>query len=274
MPRNGSGVYTQPFDDVDPDTTIESAVYNGFTHDVETDLNAPRPIIAGGTGATSVIAARTNLGAEAASIKVTNYDSHTWEAGSFYSDAAAASAPNASDRFAGSCEIALNAAAPHDVVLEARSLTTGLTHVRKKVAGVWGAWAPDVVIPVIIPVGTKMLFIQADAPTGWVKDTEHNDKALRVVSGTGGGSGGSAAFATVFARTATDGHALTIAEMPAHTHIVQAGTDVTSTNNFIATNAQSHGNNRPTEATGSNNAHAHNIDLRVQYVDAIICVKS
>ena len=42
-------------------TTIESLVYNGFTRDVETDLNAPRPIVAGGTGATNADEALENL---------------------------------------------------------------------------------------------------------------------------------------------------------------------------------------------------------------------
>lgn len=54
-----------------------------------------------------------------------------------------------------------------------------------------------------IVAGTKMLFAQTSAPTGWTKDTTHNDKALRVVSGTAS-SGGSTAFTTVFAsRTIT-----------------------------------------------------------------------
>lgn len=43
----------------------------------------------------------------------------------------------------------------------------------------------------IIPVGTKMAFFQASVPTGWTQDTSQNDKVLRVVSGSGGGSGGS-----------------------------------------------------------------------------------
>lgn len=38
--------------------------------------------------------------------------------------------------------------------------------------------------------GTAMLFYQASAPTGWTKSTANNDKFLRVVSGSGGGSGG------------------------------------------------------------------------------------
>lgn len=46
--------------------------------------------------------------------------------------------------------------------------------------------------------GTKMLFQQTAAPTGWTKQTTHNDKALRVVSGTAS-SGGSVAFTTALA---------------------------------------------------------------------------
>ena len=49
------------------------------------------------------------------------------------------------------------------------------------------------------PSGTRMLFQQTSAPTGWTKDTTGtNQRALRVVSGTVG-SGGSVAFTTAFA---------------------------------------------------------------------------
>ena len=41
------------------------------------------------------------------------------------------------------------------------------------------------------PSGTKMLFMQATAPLGWTQDTDVNDKVIRVVSGSGGGTGGS-----------------------------------------------------------------------------------
>jgi hypothetical protein len=40
MPRDGSGVYTQPFPDVVEGTTIESAVYNGFVADVSLSQHA------------------------------------------------------------------------------------------------------------------------------------------------------------------------------------------------------------------------------------------
>jgi hypothetical protein len=66
MPRNGSGVYTlPPGTEGIPDTTIESGKYNSFVGDVQTDFNAPRPIVAGGTGAASAAGALTALGAVA-----------------------------------------------------------------------------------------------------------------------------------------------------------------------------------------------------------------
>jgi len=55
----------------------------------------------------------------------------------------------------------------------------------------------------VFPQGTLMLFQQTSAPTGWTKQTTHNDKTLRVVSGSAS-SGGSTAFTSVFAsRTPT-----------------------------------------------------------------------
>jgi len=50
-----------------------------------------------------------------------------------------------------------------------------------------------------VPSGSVMLFAQSSAPTGWTKSTSHNNKALRVVSGSGGGSGGSNSFTSNFA---------------------------------------------------------------------------
>jgi hypothetical protein len=67
----------------------------------------------------------------------------------------------------------------------------------------------------VVPSGTTMLFYQAAAPTGWTKLTTQNDKALRVVSGSGGVAGGTNPFSTVMAQTATGNHTLTLAEAPA-----------------------------------------------------------
>jgi hypothetical protein len=45
--------------------------------------------------------------------------------------------------------------------------------------------------------GTVIPFFQASAPTGWTQNTTHNDKGLRVVSGTGGGNGGTVSFSSM-----------------------------------------------------------------------------
>ena len=81
--------------------------------------------------------------------------------------------------------------------------------------------------------GTTMLFVQAAAPTGWTKSVAHNNKALRIVTGTGGGSGGSVDFTSAFAsksvsgavanKTAggsvtVDSRTLATSQMPAHRH--------------------------------------------------------
>lgn len=43
----------------------------------------------------------------------------------------------------------------------------------------------------IFPVGTSIPFFNATAPPGWTQDISINDQVLRVVSGTGGATGGS-----------------------------------------------------------------------------------
>jgi len=144
--RDGSGVYTIPVGTLGvTDTTIESAKYNNFVSDVEHDLNWPRPIIAGGTGATNPRDALIALGGEAASQQVTNYDSFPFLPGSFYSAAGATGAPTAA-AFTG---IAYQIDANY-MVLEATALGSGagqpaltippVKYVRERWAGTWGSW--------------------------------------------------------------------------------------------------------------------------------------
>lgn len=66
----------------------------------------------------------------------------------------------------------------------------------------------------VFPAGTRMPFMQAAPPAGWVLDTTANDKVLRVNTTSGGGTGGSW---TITGLTVPD-HTLSIAELPAHTH--------------------------------------------------------
>jgi len=60
------------------------------------------------------------------------------------------------------------------------------------------------VVPASFASGTLMLFQQTAAPTGWTKQTTHNDKALRVVSGTAS-SGGTTAFSTAMSTPSVSG---------------------------------------------------------------------
>jgi hypothetical protein len=56
-----------------------------------------------------------------------------------------------------------------------------------------------------IPSGTKAVFFQASAPSGWTQDTTAalNEAALRIVVGSGGGTGGSDTFGSVFSASKT-----------------------------------------------------------------------
>lgn len=166
--------------------------------------------------------------------------------------------------------------------------------------------ADDVWAALGIVAGTKMLFQQTTPPTGWTKDTDHNNKALRLVSGSVS-SGGSSPFSTVFGKTATDGHALSTSQMPSHSHGSGSLSGVTDSDNHnhgyarhdslqamrsdssgtvhslqkgsSTSNTDSDSHNHSvsisgsTSNAGSGSSHSHNIDLRVQYVDVIIATK-
>lgn len=136
--------------------------------------------------------------------------------------------------------------------------------------------------------GTAMLFAQTAAPTGWTKSTTHNNKALRVVSGTAG-SGGTAAFTTVFTSRTPAGSVtvgattLTESQIPAHTHTTTClSTASTSSYDVGASSGVSFVNTgSPTSSsTGGGASHTHTgsftgtaMDFAVQYVDVIIATK-
>lgn len=159
-----------------------------------------------------------------------------------------------------------------------------------------GVAGNPVVSQTLLPAGTRMLFYQAAAPTGWTQITTHNDKALRVVSGVGAGSGGATAFTGVFG--ASKATASGDAPLPAHTHTFSATTssDGSHTHSFVgiattgtdtrinagtvsgalaATNtngAHTHGVSGTTATTGSGTgSHVHGLSLDLQYIDVIIC---
>tara|TARA_R100001440_G_scaffold25004_5_gene40563 strand:- start:266 stop:1369 length:1104 start_codon:yes stop_codon:yes gene_type:complete len=87
-----------------------------------------------------------------------------------------------------------------------------------------------------IPSGTKMVFYQASAPTGWTKDTTAalNEAVMSIVTGSGAGTGGSTAYFSSFLATTNKtqpdatvtgsvagtvgGHTLSTPEISSHTH--------------------------------------------------------
>lgn len=152
------------------------------------------------------------------------------------------------------------------------------------------------------PSGTVMLFLQTAAPTGWTKSTAHDNKALRVVSGTAG-SGGSVAFTTAFASQTPSGSVsvsgtvgattLSTDQMPSHNHMqgrasedlglaYGRGPNTGTWRDGLTQNTQ----NLPyTSSTGGGGSHNHSfsgsgsfsgaaINLAVQYVDTIIATKN
>lgn len=142
------------------------------------------------------------------------------------------------------------------------------------------------------PSGTKMLFQQTAAPTGWTKDTTHNDKALRIVNGTVG-TGGSTAFATALGTPTVTGtisgstgsHTLTTAEMPSHTHPLNLAIGGGSTPGLNYVNSPSAASQQSpifSGSTGGGGSHSHSLSatfsggtaaINVQYVDVIIATK-
>lgn len=156
------------------------------------------------------------------------------------------------------------------------------------------------------PSGTIMLFRQTSAPTGWTKDeTNYNDHALRVTTGTPSVYASGIGMSTMFQSSAysTAATTLTTPQMPAHTHTV--------TGTALAVGDHNHGytdggrgsksvengsgescalNGSTSDTTGSAGSHAHSlsgtalssggggshdhtVDLRLNYVDVIFATK-
>lgn len=120
--------------------------------------------------------------------------------------------------------------------------------------------------------GTSMLFQQTAAPTGWTKQTMHNNKAIRLQSGTVV-TGGAVNFSTVFGTgKATDSHTLTSGESAAHTHVVadvSTGTQSSGAGTDLRT-----GTGTASGSSGGGGGHTHNLsNFNLQFVDFIIADK-
>ncbi len=158
----------------------------------------------------------------------------------------------------------------------------------------------------IIPAGTKMLFYENVAPTGWSSVTGINDSLIRIVDSGGGTfvagnnfSSVNASFSHAITGT-TEGHTLTVNQMPLHGHpyVVTRKSETTARMNlngglmmrnvpddFVNVPAYTgtpNGNNYQTliGGTGGNQPHSHNINisssfsLNIKHINVIVCQKS
>ena len=148
------------------------------------------------------------------------------------------------------------------------------------------------------PTGTVSLFFLSSAPSEWSQVTSQNNKAFRVVSGTGGGTGGNSSFTGCFASrnlganfncsinsSSIGNHSMSNNTMASHSHSVNNAGPTTS----IGNNTRPQGNanfrvgNGATGGAGNGGGHSHphsrnasgsfntSINFAVQYVDIILC---
>jgi hypothetical protein len=129
-----------------------------------------------------------------------------------------------------------------------------------------------------IPAGSVMFFANATAPTGWTQNVANNNFALRLVSGTGGGTGGNQGFTTAFSsQTPTGsvslsglsvsgisvsgsvgGTSLSIGQLPSHYHDVAfSNVSLQGGPNSIATPDSAGGILSPSRPVGNNDSHDH-----------------
>lgn len=148
----------------------------------------------------------------------------------------------------------------------------------------------------IIPKNTVTFLCQSFTPLGWTTLSSHNDKTLRVVSGDGGGQGGSLNFSNF--NNAVSGSnpttisgilgqsTLSIAQLPTHNHPSPDGTTVQGGGSFSGgrgyqIDGRSFASGSGIELGLRGNSHGHpflsrsgtvsyNLNFRIKYVDVIL----
>lgn len=130
-----------------------------------------------------------------------------------------------------------------------------------------------------VPAGSVVPFYNSAAPSGYTV-VALNDYALKVVSSSGGVTSGSVAYSTLFARTATDAHTLTTAQIPSHTHNANTSASILvgsggaiATGTGAAAYAGVSATNFAT-ATGGGGSHTHDLDMRVQTAAVVLATRN
>ena len=139
--------------------------------------------------------------------------------------------------------------------------------------------------------GTRMMFAQTAAPTGWTKDTtNYNNHALRVVTGAAG-TGGTVGFTTAFASQAVAGTVgtsgattLSTSQIPSHTHgnTFPIWGGCAGFNGWGRRSTSTPTATLTSDSTGGGGSHDHTggtftgtaINLAVQYLDVITATKN
>jgi hypothetical protein len=245
-----------------------SAVVDAVTHMSSLTLTTALAIAQGGTGATTADTALDNLGGTTVGKGV-------------FKAATAAAAQQAMDTEVGV-----------DVLAYVAPGTSG--NVLTSNGTVWQAAAAAA-----FDTGTRMIFAQNAAPTGWTKDTtNYNQHAMRIVTGTAGGTAGTVDFSTAFTSQAVTGSVtitavagsagattLSTPQIPSHTHSY-TGNANTKSDNTISGNITGD-SAKTTGATGGGGSHTHPfsfssgsgtfsgtaINLAVKYLDVITATK-
>jgi hypothetical protein len=114
-----------------------------------------------------------------------------------------------------------------------------------------------------LEAGTRMVFYQASAPTGWTAVGSLNDRVLRVNNSTAGNTSGSW---TVSGFTVA-GHSLTTAQLPSHSHSGSSGsagshnhggTNGSGTLNTNGGGSHNHGGSTGNRSPSTSSAGGHN----------------
>ena len=185
-------------------------------------------------------------------------------------------------------------------------LTATVTGAADQTVDLDGRYVQSATFASSVPSGSRMLFQQSSAPTGWTKDTSLNNRALRLVSGSVTNGGGDT-FSSRFNSTVNTGngsvasHTLTSSQIPSHYHFAfrsgnhgqrRNGSNMSANNypgsgsgagnlyesyNISASGSVS--NVGRTSSVGSGSGHSHgftnpSFNLNVLYTDVIICTKN
>lgn len=128
-----------------------------------------------------------------------------------------------------------------------------------------------------IPAGSKTLWYNTSAPSGW-SAVALNDYAIKIVTNGGGGvTSGTVPYSTLYATTSVGSHALTISEMPLHGHpallstanddgsgsggLLLCNTTTTSAAAYTGTPSSTVG--QQIGGSGGGDGHTHDLDMRV-----------